>query len=131
MIVDTSVWIDVFRNNLTPKVEFLRNYISVGKQPCITSTILQEVLQGVRDEERYKHIKEGILANKILTLDPVEAAIGAADLYRSLRKKGVTIRKPNDCLIAYHALVHDLPVLHNDVDFDQIARHTALRVVSL
>lgn len=131
MIVDTSVWIDVLRNNSTPKAEFLKKYISAGKQPYITPTILQEVLQGVSDEERYKHVKEGILANKLLTLDPVEAAIGAAELYRSLRKKGVTIRRPNDCLIAYYALVHDLPVLHNDVDFDQIARHTALRVVDL
>jgi predicted nucleic acid-binding protein len=67
----------------------------------------------------------------MLALDPIEAAIGAADLYRSLRKKAVTIRKPNDCLIAYYALAHNLPVLHNDVDFDQIARHSSLRVVDL
>lgn len=65
----------------------------------------------------------------MLQLDPVEAAVGAADLYRSLRKKGVTIRKPNDCLIAYYALFYDVSVLHNDVDFEQIAQHTQLRVV--
>lgn len=62
-------------------------------------------------------------------VDPVEAAIGVADLYRALRKKGVTIRKPNDCLMVHYAVFHDLPVLHNDVDFDQIARFTSLRIV--
>lgn len=65
----------------------------------------------------------------MLQLDPVEAAVGAADLYRTLRKKGVTIRKPNDCLIAHYALSYDIPLLHYDVDFEQIAQHTPLRFV--
>nr|WP_262507423.1 PIN domain-containing protein [Spirosoma radiotolerans] len=94
----------------------------------MTPTIIQEVRQGVRDD-RYLIEKEGILALSVLKLDPVEAAIGAADLYRSLHRKGVTIRKPNDCLIVHYALLYDIPILHNDVDFDQIARHTALRLV--
>lgn len=44
----------------------------------------------------------------MLELDTVEAAIGAADLYRALRKKGITIRKSNDCLIAYYAIAHNV-----------------------
>ncbi len=64
----------------------------------------------------------------MLQLNPVEAAVEAAQLYRTLRKKGVTIRKPNDCLIAQYALFYDLPILHNDSDFTQIALYTALRV---
>ena len=52
----------------------------------------------------------------------------AAQLYRQLRKKGVTIRKPNDCLIAAYALHFDLELCHNDVDFDQIAAHTDLKI---
>ena len=67
----------------------------------------------------------------MLMLDPVEAAIGAANLYRMLRKKGVTIRKPNDCLIAQYAIFYDIPVLHSDVDFDQIARHSPLRIAAV
>lgn len=66
----------------------------------------------------------------MLLLDPVEAAIEAASLFRFLRKKGVTIRKPNDCLIAHYAIFYDVPILHSDVDFDQIARHTALRIAA-
>ena len=64
----------------------------------------------------------------MLLLDPVEAAIGAAQLYRMLRKKGVTFRKPNDCLIAHYAIFYDISILHNGVDFDQIARYAPLRI---
>lgn len=72
-----------------------------------------------------------MLAHNMLLLDPVEAAIGGAELYRFLRKKGVTIRKPNDCLIAYHAISYKIPILHNDADLGQIAQHTPLRFVTV
>ncbi|ADB39139.1 type II toxin-antitoxin system VapC family toxin [Spirosoma linguale] len=128
MIVDTSVWIDAFRGGQSEQVRLVATYLAADRQIFITPTIVQEVLQGVRADDEYVLIKEGILAHSILRLDPVEAAIGAADLYRSLRKKGVTIRKPNDCLIAHYAIFYDIPVLHHDADFDQIASHTALRI---
>jgi predicted nucleic acid-binding protein len=128
MIVDTSVWIDAFREEKTEQARLVATYLAADRQIFTTPTIVQEVLQGVRDDEQYLLIKEGILAHSLLRLDPVDAAIGAADLYRSLRKKGVTIRKPNDCLIAHYAIFYDMPVLHSDEDFDRIARHTALRI---
>jgi predicted nucleic acid-binding protein len=90
----------------------------------ITAVILQEVLQGVREDIEYEKVRE-------VLLDLVKAAIGAATLYRMLRKKGVTIRKPNDCLIAQYAIFYDIPALHSDVDFDQIARYSPLRLVAL
>lgn len=129
MIVDTSIWVDAFREVHTKQTELVAKYIATDQRIYVTPTIIQEVLQGVRTDDRYTIVKEGILAQSVLKLDPVEAAIGAADLYRSLRRKGVTIRKPNDCLIAHFAIFYDIPLLHNDVDFDQIARHTALRLV--
>lgn len=128
IIVDTSVWIDGLRGDRTKQVVLIANYITTDQQIYSTPTILQEVLQGVRDDTNYDQIKTGMLAHSMLVLDPVEAAIEAAGLYRALRKKGVTIRKPNDCLIAHYAIFYDIPVLHNDVDFDQIARFTALRI---
>lgn len=128
MIVDTSVWIDAFREGKSEQARLVATYLAADRQLYITPTILQEVLQGIRVEEEYVRIKEGLLAHSVLKLDPVQAALGAADLYRSLRKKGVTIRKPNDCLIAHYAIFYDIPVLHRDGDFDQIANHTALRI---
>lgn len=129
MIVDTSVWVDAFREVRSKQTELVIAYTVADRRIYVTPTIIQEVLQGVRTDDRYAIVKEGMLAQSLLKLDPVEAAIGAADLCRSLRKKGVTIRKPNDCLIAHYAIFYDMPILHNDVDFDQIARHTTLRVV--
>ena len=131
IIVDTSVWIDAFRSVQNAKTRKLVEYIATNQQVGIVPVILQEVLQGVREENRFDRIKNDLLACTMLLLDPVEAAIGAANLYRMLRKKGVTIRKPNDCLIAHYAIFYDIPVLHSDVDFDQIARHSPLRVAAV
>ncbi|MFO7986872.1 MAG: PIN domain-containing protein, partial [Desulfatiglandaceae bacterium] len=54
--------------------------------------------------------------------------VRAAELYRSLRKRGVTIRKPIDCMISAVAIEHNIRLLHNDRDFDHIAKHSKLRV---
>ena len=51
---------------------------------------------------------------------------GIAKLYRFLRKKGIAIRKPNDCQIAYLAVYYGFPLLHKDRDFKHIAQHTNL-----
>lgn len=79
----------------------------------------------------FRQIQANLTSLTILKLDPVEAAIEAATLFRFLRKKGVTIRKPNDCLIAQYAIFYNIPVLHSDVDFDQIARHSPLRIAAV
>jgi predicted nucleic acid-binding protein len=55
----------------------------------------------------------------------------AADLYRDLRKRGATIQKANDCLIAHYALLADMTLLHTDSDFDLIANHTELKASRL
>ena len=67
----------------------------------------------------------------IFTADQVQVAIEAAQLYRAIRKKGVTIRKPKDCIIAWYAIANNVKLLHNDCDFDLIAQYTELRVVAL
>ena len=129
MIVDTSVWIDFFRDVQNAQADLLANLLITEDIVYITPTILQEILQGIHIDAHFERIRRDLLACKMLRTDPVDAAIEAAQLYRFLRKKGVTIRKPNDCLIAHYAIFHDMPILHSDVDFDQIARFTALRIV--
>ncbi len=92
---------------------------------------LQEILQGIRDDTKYLQIKELLSCFTVLELPPVQAAIGAADLYRSLQKKGATIRKSNDCLIAWYALKFSGKVVHTDSGFSRISRHTQLKVLRL
>ncbi|GAB3560331.1 type II toxin-antitoxin system VapC family toxin [Spirosoma fluminis] len=121
---------DGFRAVKNAYTKLVVEYTFADQPIWLTPTILQEVLQGIKDDCRYNQIKEGLLTHTMLSIDPVEAAIGAAELYRFLRKKGVTIRKPNNCLIAHYAILHNIPILHNDADFNQIARFTALRPVT-
>lgn len=130
LIFDTSVWIDFLRNKSTPPSDLLTSYIEHNEQILLIPTILQEVLQGIRDDRQYQHIKEILSYFTTLQLPPVQAAIGAAELYRALRKKGVTIRKSNDCLIAFYAIEFSTPLVHSDVDFDLISQHTKLKTWS-
>lgn len=126
-LYDTSAWID-FRKNVASA---LTNQLDEDLQDnlvCICPVIIQEVLQGIREDADFESLKEDFKALKILQLEATEVAVAAAQLYRQLRKKGVTIRKPNDCLIAAYALHFGLELCHNDVDFDQIAAHTDLKI---
>lgn len=128
ILIDTSVWIDYLTGTLDKRTDLLNNHIAQNHPVLICPIILQEVLQGIRTDADHKRIKKILLSYTMLEMDPVEAAIGAADLYRNLRKKGITIRKSNDCLIAHYAIFHHVPLLHNDTDFDLIASKTNLKL---
>ena len=128
ILVDTSVWIDFFNNRDLPAVYTLSDYLQ-NHWVCSCPPIIQEVLQGIRDEEEYELTKDRLLSLEIFSSDPVYAAIGAADLYRRLRKNGIPIRKSYDCLIAWYAIHHKVKLLQNDNDFLQIASHTTLQLL--
>lgn len=119
LLFDTSVWIDFLNRESTPEADLLEQYIETDTEVLLTPTILQEILQGIRDDEKYRQVKELLSYFTVLEIPPTQAAIGAADLYRSLRKKGVTIRKSNDCLIACYALEFSCTMVHTDSDFDK------------
>lgn len=127
LIFDTSVWIDFLQNKSNAPSDLLTSYIEGNDQILLTPTILQEVLQGIREDAQYNHIKEILSYFTVLQLPPIQAAVGSADLYRSLRKKGRTIRKSNDCLIAFYAIEFSTALVHSDSDFDLIGKHTKLK----
>jgi len=131
LLFDTSVWIDFLNRKSTPEADLLGQYIETDTEVLLTPTILQEILQGIRDDTKYQQVKELLSYFTVLELPLIHAAIGAADLYRSLRKKGATIRKSNDCLIAYYALEFSCTMVHTDSDFDQVSGHTRLKVLRL
>ena len=81
-----------------------------------------EVLSGIRDH-RYANAREIFSTVNMLDLDmPLERFEQAAELYRHCRRAGVTVRKSIDCLIAMTAIRYGVAVLHDDSDFEQIAR---------
>ena len=73
-------------------------------------------------------VEDSILGFQFLRYDNYEAAYEAASIYREMRSKGVTVRSSNDCLIAWLSISNNFPLLHNDKDFDNIAKHTSLKI---
>jgi len=123
-LVDTSVWIDVFRRpsgvDLTQIAEF--------DELVTCLPVIQEVLQGFRDETAFRRAREAF--GSMPTVEsPLRAGVfdEAVDLYRVARRAGISVRSGVDCLIAACALRHDLIVLHRDRDYPALARVSALQ----
>lgn len=129
ILVDTSVWIDFFRGRDTPYRRALHELIVGEEDLCITGIILTEILQGIKDDRANRETKEYLLEFPIYHPSGITTYIEAADIYRQCMRKGKTVRKTIDCLIASVAIENDLMLLHNDSDFDHIAECTALRVM--
>lgn len=121
ILVDTSVWIDFFANRPKPHVDTLRQRILNNDELAICGIVLTEVLQGIRDDKEHQRVKEYMSYLMLLPLND-ETFLHAAQIYRTLRKQGITIRKTNDCLIAAVALENNCALLHNDSDFRLIAK---------
>lgn len=128
MIFDSSTWINYAVGKINEETELLDRFLLQGIQCYICPTILQEILQGIKNQKDYEQTKSILYEMEFLQLDPYLAAEEASSIYRLLRAKGLTIRKPNDCLIAFYAIHFNITLVHNDKDFDKIAKHTKLNV---
>ena len=123
ILVDTSVLIDFLKGFQTEgrdKFEVvLHRKIPFG----ITSFILQEVLQGAASEKEFLLLKKYLLSQKFYhPKETVDSFARAARIYMDCRKQGITIRSTIDCIIVQTALEHDLFLLHNDNDFNVMAK---------
>ena len=130
VLVDTTVWIDFFAAKSTPEVGELERLLEEGEDICTCGGILTEVLQGIRGDENYQRTLSRFDTFLFLPMNR-QIFVRAAELYRSLRHRGVTIRKPIDCMIASVAIEHDIALLHDDRDFDPIETHCGLKVVRI
>jgi predicted nucleic acid-binding protein len=123
-LVDTSVWVEVFRKPARLDLPDVVDLDDVAT--CLP--VVQETLQGFREEGAFRKAREAMLSLPIvespLSVGVVEEAIA---LYRAGRRAGLTIRSSVDCLIAACALRHDLTVLHRDRDFGLLGRVAPLR----
>jgi predicted nucleic acid-binding protein len=125
IIVDSSVWIDYFNGYNTPETFNLDLWL--GVQPiAIGDIILTEVLQGFRNDQDYEIAKTLLTSLTIYSLLGVTLAIKSAENYRKLRKKGITIRKTNDVIIATFCIENNLPLLFSDKDFIPFVTHLNL-----
>ena len=125
VLIDSSVWIDFFSARPLPHVAAMESIIEHREDICICGIILAEVLQGIRNDIEFRKTKE--LLNTLIFL-PMQYTVflRSAEIYRKLRKKGITVRKPLDCMIASVAIENNIPLLHNDKDFQPIEKYCGL-----
>ncbi len=129
ILVDTTVWIDFFAARSLPHVAILEDLIEYREDICTCGIILTEVLQGIRKDTEFKKTRD-LFKTLICFPMPYTVFLRSAEIYRKLRKKGITIRKPLDCMIASTAIENDIPLLHNDKDFQPIEKYCGLKVLS-
>jgi predicted nucleic acid-binding protein len=123
ILIDTSVWIDFFNGIESDNTKIFTEYLENDLPIFICPIIIQEILQGIKSDKEYRQVKDYLFALNVLNDDAIETALGAVKIYRQLRLKGITIRKSNDCLIAYYAIKYSLKILHKDRDFDNIIKY--------
>ena len=121
LLVDSSVWIAAARSVANDSTRLLANRDD-NDELATTGVIVQEVLQGFRADKDFEAWRERFWGMLILEPRELSTFEVAADLYRRARQKGLTVRKPNDCLIAALALEHGALLIHNDRDFIALAQ---------
>jgi predicted nucleic acid-binding protein len=126
ILVDSSVWIDFFRGTVTPQTERLDALLS-SELLVVGDLILAEVLQGFSSERDFNQARKLLTALDVVTLGGPEIAIQAARNFRTLRARGVTIRKTIDTLIATRCIESDYALLFSDRDFEPFVEHLGLR----
>jgi predicted nucleic acid-binding protein len=129
ILVDSSVWIDFFRNKPTLQAEWLDRNLGV-EGLVVGDLILAEVLQGFKDDKGFNEAKRLLGQLEQVTVAGTDLAIEAARNYRRLRAIGVTVRGTVDVLIATRCLANGLRLLHSDRDFDAFEQHLGLRAVN-
>ena len=128
ILVDTSVWINYSKGIANPQTSKLDEYLKFYPNYLwCCPPVLQEFLMGLRTQQDFEfyrlHLGRFILPN----LDWLTTSISAAKLYFDLKKKGITIRKSNDCLIAQLAIENNCILVHNDADFELISIGSSLK----
>jgi len=126
ILVDSSVWIDFFRGAVTPQTERLDALLG-SELLVVGDLILAEVLQGFSSERDFNQARKLLTALDVVTLGGPEIAIQAARNFRTLRARGVTIRKTIDTLIATRCIESDYALLFSDRDFEPFVEHLGLR----
>ena len=126
LLVDTSVWIEVFRKPARVRLDEIAQ-IADFDDVVTCLPVIQEVLQGFRDERAFLTAREAMYALPLVASPLTRPVFNQAiEIYRAARRAGITIRSGVDCLIAACAISHSLAVLHHDRDFDLIAKVSSL-----
>lgn len=125
IIADTSVWIDYFNGVVSPFTDELDRQLMEGNV-ALGDLILLEILQGIKRDKEYNKTKS--LLGKLDQYEMLghRMVLQCADYYRLLRKRGITIRKTADVIIATFCIDNKLPLLFTDRDFKPFVEYCGL-----
>jgi predicted nucleic acid-binding protein len=130
IVVDSSVWIALLRDQDTAAVRKLRELVETeDDQLLVGDLVLLELLQGARDDAHAARIERGLRRFPIAPMLDEAIAIGAAAGYRRLRARGITVRKTIDMIIGTFCVINGHALLHDDRGFEPMVRYLELRVV--
>jgi len=125
IVVDSSVWIDYFTGTTSRQTDILDKIL--GHEPVAAGDlILTEVLQGFRKDKDYNTARELFGELTVFDMLGTKMAVRSAENFRALRKKGITIRKTADVIIASFCIEQKLPLLFSDKDFKPFVKHLGL-----
>jgi len=127
VMVDSSVWIDMFRRRPTRQVELLKEF-AVDGEACIADLCLFEVLQGVKPEEAFQRTYEEFGEFRVISVGGEAIAVQAARNAQALRARGIQPMVV-DCLLATYCIVNEVRLLTSDLDFEPFAAHLGLILV--
>ena len=131
VLVDTSVWVDFFNGHPSPQAETLAHLIREEADLVTCGLIVSEVLQGLRQAKSRLHIERHFREMDWLSPKEPDTYLEAADLFRRLRARGITIRSTIDCVIAKLAADHDALILSKDRDLTLIVESKLLALRSV
>lgn len=128
LVVDSTIWIDYFNGVESLQTDYLHQI--ADKTPILVGDIiLAEVLQGFREDVDFEKARRAFgKYTQVQMVDPALALLSARN-YRTLRRKGITVRKTIDSFIATYCIENEHDLLHNDSDFDGYEKHLGLKVV--
>lgn len=131
ILVDSSAWIEFQRATGSPADRRLTDAIKSDEPLATMGIVVMEVLAGARDERHAGELRRLLGRCRFLPLEEPSDHEVAAGLYRACRREGTTIRRLPDCLIAAVAIRNGISLMHQDADFEAIARHSPLATRSL
>jgi predicted nucleic acid-binding protein len=131
ILPDSSAWIEYLRASGSPVHQAMRELVRNPSRLAVTEPVVMEVLAGSRSDQQLATYRGALLDLRLLPLDGLAGFEEAALIFRRCRSAGETLRSLVDCMVAVPALRAGASVLHQDRDFDAIARHTDLRVVAI
>lgn len=127
ILIDTSAWVEFLRDTGSSTCNRVESLLE--SEIAICDAVRMEVLAGARDQQHLHNLRRLLARAAVFPTGPMHYDDAAA-LYRLCRREGETVRKLIDCLIGAVAIRADVPVLHNDPDFDVLARHTNLKIAT-